>query len=125
MAIELTPQDDSEDRERRSILRGDESARSGDTARAIAILDQVVADASSPTNRVRARLKLASIRYDLEGEPSGIFALCEAALAEPIDDVGLLALAHATYAAAAWTDEKLLKVHADEALRLLDSIPDP
>src|SRR5205814_4839076 len=44
MAIELTPQDDSEDRERRSILRGDESARSGDTARAIAILDQVVAD---------------------------------------------------------------------------------
>src|SRR5205814_4439056 len=66
-----------------------------------------------------------SIRYDLDGEPSVIFALCEAALAEPIDDLGLLALAHATYAAAAWTDEKLLKDHSDEALRLLDSIPDP
>jgi DNA-binding CsgD family transcriptional regulator len=125
LAIGLTPAEDVEDRERRLIQRGNESARSGDTARAVAILEQVAAESASAGNRVRARLMLASIRYDLEGDPSGIFALCEAALAEPIEDIGLLALAHATYAAAAWTDEALLKLHASEALRLVDSIPDP
>lgn len=125
MAIALTPSEDVEDRERRVIVRGDETARSGDTARALEILEQAVADSVNPENRVRARLKLASIRYDLDPEPENVFALCDAALAEPIEDLGLLALAHATYAAASWADEARLKLHADEALRLLDLDPDP
>jgi ATP/maltotriose-dependent transcriptional regulator MalT len=125
LAISLTPAVDTDDRERRAVARGEELARSGDTARSISILEQVVGESSSPATRVRARLKLASIRYDVDGEPSTVFELCEAALAEPIDDVGLLALAHATYSAAAWADEPRLKVHANEAMRLLDLLPDP
>jgi DNA-binding CsgD family transcriptional regulator len=125
LAIQLTPADEADDRDRRSISRGEEMARSGDTGRAISILESVVAESASPTTRVRARLKLASIRYDLDPEPSKVFDLCEAALAESIDDVELLALAHATYAAAAWIDEDRLKTHANEAIRLLDLLPDP
>jgi len=125
MAARLTPTDAVEDRERRTIRRGDETARSGDTERAIAILDEVVATSSSPTNRVKARLKLVSIRYDMDPDPSEMFEICEAALAEPIDDPGLLALAHATYAAAAWIDRERLVEHADEAMRILDSMDDP
>ena len=125
LAIELTPADATLDRDRRSIARGEETARSGDTARAIAILERVVADSPDPANRVRARLKLASIRYDLDPEPAGVFALCDAALAEPIDDSGLLALAHATYAAASWVDRDRLRTHANEAMRLLDTMEDP
>jgi DNA-binding CsgD family transcriptional regulator len=125
LAIGLTPADDADDRERRGVARGEDLARSGDTARAISTLEQVIAESSSPATRVRARVILASIRYDLDGEPSTVFALCEAALAEPIDDVGLLALAHATYAAASWTDGTRLKAHANEAMRLLDLVPNP
>jgi DNA-binding CsgD family transcriptional regulator len=125
LAIGLTPAEDADDRDRRALARGEDLARSGDADRAILILDQVVAESASPATRVRARLKLASIRYDMEGEPSAIFALCEAALAEPIDDLGLLAFAHATYSATAWSDETRLRFHANEAMRLLDLLPDP
>jgi DNA-binding CsgD family transcriptional regulator len=125
LAIGLTPADHADDRDRRSITRGEEMARSGDTARAISILEGVVAGSASPTTRARARLKLASIRYDLDPEPTTVFALCEAALAEPFDDIELRALAHATYAAASWVDEHRLKTHANEALRLLDLLEDP
>ena len=125
LAIDLTPVEDADDRDRRALARGEELTRSGDPDRAIPILDQVVAESASAETRVRARLKLASIRYDMEGEPSAIFALCEAALAEPIDDLGLLAFAHATYSAAAWADETRLRFHANEAMRLLDLAPNP
>ncbi len=125
LAIQLTPSDATDDRERRSVARGDEMARSGDTARAVSILERAVTDSVSPANRVRARLKLASIRYDIDPDESNIIALCEAALAEPFDDVALLALAHATYAAASWGDPDRLRLHANEALRLIDSMPDP
>ncbi|HEY2917336.1 MAG TPA: LuxR C-terminal-related transcriptional regulator [Candidatus Limnocylindrales bacterium] len=125
MAIRLTPEADVDDRDRRAVFRGDEMARSGDTARAIAILEDVVATSPLPEYRVRARLKLVSIRYDLDLEPSTLYALCDAALAEPIDDVGLLALAHATTAAAAWPGDGRIKTHANEAMRLLDSMADP
>ena len=125
LAIGLTPADAGVDRFRRALLRGEELARSGDTERAIPILEAVVAESASPETRVRARLKLASIRYDTDGEPSAVFALCDAALAEPIEDLGLLALAHATYSAAAWADEPRLRAHANEAMRLLDQVPDP
>src|SRR5262249_3148318 len=82
LAIELTPIDAADDRDRRALARGDEMTRSGDTARAISILERLVAESASPLNRVRARLKLASIRYDLDSESTNVFALCEAALAE-------------------------------------------
>jgi hypothetical protein len=114
-----------EDRERSRILEGDETARSGDTERSMAILEAVVGTSASPANRVRARLELVAIRYDMDAEPSAMFALCEEALAEPIDDPGLLALAHATYAAAAWVDRERLTTHANEAMRMLDSMDDP
>jgi DNA-binding CsgD family transcriptional regulator len=125
MAIGHTPDARPQDRERRMIARGDETARSGDTARAIAVLEEAIATATSPANRVLARVKLASIRYDLDSEPNAAFALCEAALAEPIEDIELLALVHATYAAVSWVDRARLAVHANEAMRLLDQIPDP
>jgi DNA-binding CsgD family transcriptional regulator len=125
LAIELTPAEAAEDRDRRALARGEEMARSGDTARAIAILERVVAESADPSSRVRGRLKLASIRYDLDPEPAAVFALCDAALAEPVDDVGLLALAHATYAAASWVDRERLRIHANEAMRLLDTMDDP
>ena len=125
LAMGLTPAEDADDRDRRALARGEELARSGDPDRAITILDQVVAQSASPETRVRARLKLVSIRYDMEGDPSAIFAICDAALAEPVDDLGLLAFAHATYSAAAWSDEARLRFHANEAIRLLDMAPDP
>ena len=124
LAIGLTPADDDQALDRLTMMLADLLARGGDGARATSILAGLVERSDSPEVRARARLLLAPLRNDIDG-PNAAIALCEAVLDEATGIVAVDAEAHALIANVSHYDLARGYRHLDEALRLLDLMPEP
>ena len=124
LAITLTPGDDVAGRYARLLQLGEYAHRAGDTARATDELRRVVDEAPDRRDRARAGLALAGIAHEADA-PSTAVARATAALADAEGDPELLARAHATLAEVDWDDLSRRAAHVAEALRLLDTVPDP
>jgi DNA-binding CsgD family transcriptional regulator len=121
LAISLTPPNEHRARDRRRLALASAVLRAGDPARATAILEDVAATALASVDRSRARLELAPIRYDIDS--SSAVALCEAVLADDVDDPEIVAEAHALLAVVG--DPRASVRHLSTARDLLEALPDP
>jgi DNA-binding CsgD family transcriptional regulator len=124
LALGATPPSDGAARDRRGIELAGVLQRAGDPAHAERRLLDVIDAASSPAARARARLALASIRYERDAAGSAL-ALCEVAMTDAAGEPELLARAHAIIAAVSWDDFRRRESHVREAMRLLDGVADP
>jgi DNA-binding CsgD family transcriptional regulator len=124
LALAMTPPDDITGRYARMLRLGELASRAGDTARATEVLGRVTREAADRRDRARAWLVLAAIAHEADA-PSSAIACASAALADAAGDPELLARAHATLAAVDWDDLSRRSAHVAEALRLLDTVPDP
>jgi DNA-binding CsgD family transcriptional regulator len=117
-AARLTPTGRDADRDRRTMAAAEYCFVAGETARARALLANRLPAISARETKVRALLLLAQIEHQAEGSDASV-ALCEQALAEPIDDSILEASAHTTLAAFSDLDNRRRADHARRALVLL------
>ncbi len=126
LALRSTPPSDDAACDRRVLELAGILQRAGDPSRAERLLAGLIDTSASPGSRARARLALATIRYERDAAGSAL-ALCEAAMPDASDDAELLARAHAIMAAVSWDDFRRREGHVQEALRLLDGVaqPDP
>jgi DNA-binding CsgD family transcriptional regulator len=124
-ALELTPSRRASDCERRTLAAAEYRFLAGDTAKAKALLENALPSLRRGPARVRTLLLLAEIEHQGARGPEASVALCERALAEPIDDPALEASAHASLAAFADLDNNRRAVHASRALELLEQQDDP
>ena len=117
-AARLTPPDDVDAARRRRIEAARLSFVAGDSARARRLLDELLRELPPGPERARLLVLLANILYATEGMDAAVGA-CEQALAEPVDEPGLKAEIHATYAFLLDEDNPRRVEHAQAALRLL------
>ncbi len=105
LAIDRTPREDTDARDRRRLALADELKRLGDAAAAIVELEAVAAsDATHPHVRARARLALATIHYETDGSTDVAVKLATDALGDAAGDPGLEAHACAVLASVDWDD---------------------
>jgi DNA-binding CsgD family transcriptional regulator len=124
LAIELTPDEESTARDRRTVALGESLMRAGDTAQAEHVLEAAAATASTRLGRARARLALASVVYERDAGPRSPRLVIEA-ISDAADDMELLVYAHAFYAAVEYGDRRSAREHAREAKRLLSQLVNP
>ncbi|HEY2915985.1 MAG TPA: LuxR family transcriptional regulator [Candidatus Limnocylindrales bacterium] len=124
LAIERTPANDVASAARRRLLLGEELQRAGDMAAALVEL-QAVAGGSDIRARARARLVMASIRYETDGSTAAAVQLATAALSDAQGDPALEAHAYAVLAAVDWDDLAGHARYVEEGLRRLAEVPQP
>jgi DNA-binding CsgD family transcriptional regulator len=126
LAIRRTPTDHPAELARRRLQLGEELKRAGDTEGAIRELESVAASEERIV-RAKARLILASIRYETEPSSVPAVALATAALADAVGDPGLQAHAYAVLGAVDWDDLRNHDRYVAEGERLLAQVeqPDP
>ena len=120
-AARLTPPDEVDAARRRRIEAARLSFVAGDTARARRLFDELLRELPPGRERARVLVLLANVFHQTEGMDAAMGA-CEQALAEPIDEPGLKAEIHATFAYVADEDNRRRAEHAQAALRLLSEV---
>lgn len=124
LAIRSTPMEQALVIDARMVARGELLQRAGDMGQAERVLDEAVRTASTRHGRARARLALASVRYEQAADASSAILATEA-LGEAEGDAELVVHAHAMLAAVDYGDRQAARGHAREAKRLLDDLVDP
>jgi tetratricopeptide (TPR) repeat protein len=124
LAIERTPAEDVTSTARSRLALGNELKRAGDTTAAIRELEAVVRLDDRPA-RARAKLQLASIRYESDASSEAAVRLASEALADAAGDPGIEAHAYAVLAAVDWDDLRHHDRYVAEGERLLAMVADP
>ncbi|HEY6569753.1 MAG TPA: AAA family ATPase [Candidatus Limnocylindrales bacterium] len=124
LALQSTPTDARAAWHRRSMALAGYLQRSGDFVRGRTVLEALVRDAPVGPTRARARLDLAGILFDTNGDASAA-RHAEGAIADAQGDLEILARAHATLAAVLYEDREAAAAHGRTAKGLLDQVADP
>ena len=123
-ALSRTPAGDTDDQLRRAVDAARYLYLAGDPERARALLSAGL-DATRPgPARVEALLLVAAIASWESGDAT-VAAWCEQALAEAGQDTLLLARCHATLAEISPSGATVDLLHAEKAVELLETMPDP
>lgn len=123
MSLDRTPAHDSSELARRSRL-ADLPFRAGDAHGAVAIQAAVVADQPLGPARARQRLRLAELVVEIDNFNRAVPELAKA-IEEAAGDPLLAAEAHLTWAAVSYDDLRAAVAHADAAVELIETVPDP
>jgi len=124
LAVARTPAAGGAGLARRRLALGEVLTRAGDAAAAIRELEAVVANADAAT-RARARLALATIRFETDASTAAAVRLARAAVDDAAGDAGLAAHAYAVLAAVDWEDIGRHAEYLERAEAAIASVPDP